>query len=106
MGAHHGIRFLADPVSHAVAHPVAHHAVAHPVAHHAVAHHAPHHLAHPVVHGSSYRILADPVVKPMMREGKAMMREGKSLEEEMPMQMADTSEMKAMVEMANMAEES
>merc|ERR1712088_84058 len=67
--AHHGIRFLADPVSHAVAHPVAHHAVAHPVAHHAVAHHAvahhaPHHLAHPVVHAapvihrSSYRILA------------------------------------------------
>merc|ERR1712055_521602 len=104
MGAHHGIRFLADPVSHAVAHPVAHHAVAHPVAHHAVAHHAPHHLAHPVVHAapvihrSSYRILADPVVKPMMREGK-------SLEEEMPMQMADMSEMKAMVEMANMAEE-
>ena len=35
-----------------------------------------------------------------------MMREGKSLEEEMPMQMADMSEMKAMVEMANMAEES
>merc|ERR1739844_553009 len=74
--AHHGIRFLADPVSHAVAHPVAHHAVAHhavahhavahhavahpiahhavahPVAHHAVAHHAPHHLAHPVVHAA------------------------------------------------------
>merc|ERR1711887_294825 len=110
--AHHGIRFLADPVSHAVGHPVAHHAVAHPVAHHAVAHHAPHHLAHPVVHAapvihrSSYRILADPVVKPMMREGKAMMREGKSLEEEMPMQMAEMAEMKAMVEMANMAEES
>merc|ERR1739840_65672 len=118
MGAHHGIRFLADPVSHAVAHPVAHHAVAHhavahhavahpvahhaaahPVAHHAVAHHAPHHLAHPVVHAapvihrSSYRILADP-------EGKPMIREGKSLEEEeMPMQMADMAEMKAMVDM-------
>merc|ERR1719442_220509 len=125
--AHHGIRFLADPVSHAVTHPVAHHAVAHPVAHHAVAHHAvahpvahhavahhaPHHLAHPVVHAapvihrSSYRILADPVVKPMMREGKSMMRDGKSLEEEeMPMQMADMAEMKAMVDMANMAEES
>merc|ERR1712117_144206 len=112
--AHHGIRFLADPVSHAVAQPVARHAVAHPVAHHAVAHHAPHHLAHPVVHAapvihrSSYRILADPVVKPMMREGKSMMRDGKSskLVEEMPMQMADMAEMKAMVEMANMAEES
>merc|ERR1711935_1180918 len=55
--AHHGIRFLADPVSHAVAHPVAHHAVAHPVAHHAVAHHAvahhavAHHaVAHPIAH--------------------------------------------------------
>merc|ERR1712037_249327 len=118
--AHHGIRFLADPVSHAVAHPVAHHAVAHPVAHHAVAHHAvahpvahhavAHPVAHhgltahpivhhaaPVIHRSSYRILADPVVKPMMREGKSMMREGKSLEEEeMPMQMADMAEMKAM----------
>merc|ERR1712037_414639 len=89
--AHHGIRFLADPVSHAVAHPVAH-----PVVH-----------AAPVIHRSSYRILADPVVKPMMREGKSMMREGKSLEEEeMPMQMADMAEMKAMVDMANMAEES
>merc|ERR1739844_489951 len=33
---HHAVRFLAYPVSHAVAHPVAHHAVAHPVAHHAV----------------------------------------------------------------------
>ena len=104
--AHHAV------AHHAVAHPVAHHAVAHPVAHHAVAHHAPHHLAHPVVHAapvihrSSYRILADPVVKPMMREGKSMMREGKSLEEEMPMQMAEMAEMKAMVEMANMAEES
>merc|ERR1712088_1160466 len=41
--AHHGIRFLADPVSHAVGHPVAHHAVAHPVAHHAVAHPVAHH---------------------------------------------------------------
>merc|ERR1712037_277889 len=114
--AHHGIRFLADPVSHAVGHPVAHHAVAHPVAHHAVAHPVAHHglTAHPIVHHaapvihrSSYRILADPVVKPMMREGKSMMREGKSLEEEeMPMQMADMAEMKAMVDMANMAEES
>merc|ERR1712037_529654 len=47
--AHHGIRFLADPVSHAVAHPVAHHAVSphHAVAHHAVAHHA---VAHPIAH--------------------------------------------------------
>jgi len=42
----------------------------------------------------------------MMREGKAMMRVGKSLEEDMPMQMADMAEMKAMVDMANMAEES
>jgi len=41
----------------------------------------------------------------MEREGKSMMREGKSLEE-MPMKMADMAEMKAMVEMANMAEES
>ena len=71
---------------------------AHPIVHHAA----------PVIHRSSYRILADPVVKPMMREGKAMMREGKSLEEEvkMSMEMADMAEMKAMVEMANMAEES
>merc|ERR1719442_314427 len=107
----------AAPLVHHAApavHHAAHHAVAHPVAHHAVAHHAPHHLAHPVVHAapvihrSSYRILADPVVKPMMREGKSMMRDGKSskLVEEMPMQMADMAEMKAMVEMANMAEES
>ena len=70
---------------------------AHPIVHHAA----------PVIHRSSYRILADPVVKPMMREGKSMMREGKSLEEEeMPMQMADMAEMKAMVDMANMAAES
>merc|ERR1712037_291385 len=105
--AHHAIRFLADPVSHAVGHPVAHHAVAHPVAHHALTAHPIVHHAAPVIHRSSYRILADPVVKPMMREGKSMMREGKSLEgEEMPMQMADMAEMKAMVDMANMAEES
>merc|ERR1739848_177712 len=107
------VHHAAHAVHHAAAHhAVAHHAVAHPVAHHAVAHHAPHHLAHPVVHHaapvihrSSYRILADPVVKPMEREGKSMMREGKSLEE-MPMKVADMAEMKAMVDMANMAEES
>merc|ERR1719442_191573 len=56
--AHHGIRFLADPVSHAVAHPVAHHAVAHPVAHHAVARPVAHHaVAH---HAVAHHAVAHP----------------------------------------------
>merc|ERR1719442_246186 len=56
--AHHGIRFLADPVSHAVVHPVAHHAVAHPVAHHAVARPVAHHaVAH---HAVAHHAVAHP----------------------------------------------